>query len=67
VLLRYMKAPVHLAGFSDQMFLNIVKVASYPQLLCRDEFWSRSRVTAPSAECKMRDIGASSPSEVQKR
>jgi hypothetical protein len=24
--------------------------------LCRGEFWSRSRVTAPSAECKMRRI-----------
>jgi hypothetical protein len=35
--------------------------------LCRDEFWSRSQVTAPSAECKMRDIGAKSPLEVQKK
>jgi hypothetical protein len=35
--------------------------------LCRDEFWSRSRVTAPSAKCKMHDTGAKSPLEVQKR
>jgi hypothetical protein len=35
--------------------------------LCRDEFWSRSPVTAPSAECKMRDIRAKSLLEVQKR
>jgi hypothetical protein len=35
--------------------------------LCRDEFWSWSRVTAHSAECKMCDISVKSPSEVQKR
>jgi hypothetical protein len=35
--------------------------------LFRDEFWSQSRVTAPSAECKMHDIRAKSPLEVQKR
>jgi hypothetical protein len=55
-------------GISWVLLYNFVQLRSrVTHPLCRDEFRSRSRVTAPSAECKLRDIGAKSPLEVQKK
>jgi hypothetical protein len=54
-------------GYRHTVEFHSIQRSRVTHPLCRDEFWSRSRVTAPSAECKMRDTGAKSSLEVQRR
>jgi hypothetical protein len=52
---------------ADTVQFDSIRQSRVTRPLCRDEFLSRSRVTAPSVQCKIHDIRAKSPLEVQKK